>query len=109
MERPDLQALCRLRPDDEQPRSNVARSSRRLCTSCVQEGGFEGPENGPKQRRINNRLLSYRPKPKNNFKILAGERGPAQLQPLPTSLVYLHAISSHAKIIFYLNGNGDIV
>jgi len=28
-----------------------------LCTSCVQEGGFEGPENGPKQRRINNRLL----------------------------------------------------
>src|SRR5437660_7789466 len=32
-----------------------------LCTSCVQEGGFEGPENGPKQRRINNRLLSYRP------------------------------------------------
>src|SRR6266446_3132673 len=78
MERPDLQALCRLRPDDEQPRSNVARSSRRLCTSCVQEGGSEGPENGPKQRRINNRLLSYRPKPKNNFKILAGERGPAR-------------------------------
>src|SRR3984893_8038140 len=33
----------------------------RLCTSCVQEGGFEGPENGSKQRRINNRLLSYRP------------------------------------------------
>jgi len=32
-----------------------------LCTNCVQEGGFEGPENGPKQRRINNRLLSYRP------------------------------------------------
>src|SRR5438874_1191322 len=32
-----------------------------LCTFCVQEGGFEGPENGPKQRRINNRLLSYRP------------------------------------------------
>src|SRR5271170_5457729 len=32
-----------------------------LCTTCVQEGGFEGPENGPKQRRINNRLLSYRP------------------------------------------------
>jgi hypothetical protein len=32
-----------------------------LCTSCVQEGGFEGPENGPKQRRIYNRLLSYRP------------------------------------------------
>src|SRR6266699_3117698 len=32
-----------------------------LCTVCVQEGGFEGPENGPKQRRINNRLLSYRP------------------------------------------------
>ncbi len=32
------------------------------CTSCVQEGGFEGgPENGPKQRRINNRLLSHRP------------------------------------------------
>jgi hypothetical protein len=31
------------------------------CTSCVQEGGFEGPENGTKQRRINNRLLSYRP------------------------------------------------
>ena len=23
--------------------------------------------------------------------------------------VYLHAISSHAKIILYLNGNGDIV
>src|SRR5882762_8280170 len=42
-------------------RSRVARSSQRLCTSCVQEGGFEGPENGPKQRRINNRLLSYRP------------------------------------------------
>src|SRR5258708_5820558 len=32
-----------------------------LCTTCVQEGGFEGPEIGPKQRRINNRLLSYRP------------------------------------------------
>jgi hypothetical protein len=32
-----------------------------VCTVCVQEGGFEGPENGPKQRRINNRLLSYRP------------------------------------------------
>jgi len=32
-----------------------------LCTTCVQEGGFDGPENGPKQRRINNRLLSYRP------------------------------------------------
>jgi hypothetical protein len=32
-----------------------------LCTTCVQEGGFEGPEYGPKQRRINNRLLSYRP------------------------------------------------
>jgi hypothetical protein len=32
-----------------------------LCTTYVQEGGFEGPENGPKQRRINNRLLSYRP------------------------------------------------
>src|SRR5438046_6847543 len=34
---------------------------KRLCTTCVQEGGFEGPKNGPKQRRINNRLLSYRP------------------------------------------------
>ena len=32
-----------------------------LCTTCVQERSFEGPENGPKQRRINNRLLSYRP------------------------------------------------
>ena len=32
-----------------------------LWTSCVQEGGFEGPEIGPMQRRINNRLLSYRP------------------------------------------------
>lgn len=33
-----------------------------ICVQlCVQEGGFEGPENGPKQRRINNRLLSYRP------------------------------------------------
>ena len=32
-----------------------------LCTGCVQEGGFEGPENGLMQRRINNRLLSYRP------------------------------------------------
>src|ERR1700693_1275952 len=53
-----------------------------LGTTCVQEGGFEGPENGPKQRRINNRLLSYRPKSRNNLKILAGERGPAQLQPL---------------------------
>src|SRR6266436_6517280 len=31
------------------------------CTGCVQESGFEGPEKGPKQRRINNRLLSYRP------------------------------------------------
>ena len=39
-----------------------------LCTTCVQEGGFEGPENGPKQRRINNRLLSYRPKSKNTLK-----------------------------------------
>src|SRR5882762_3123530 len=45
------------------------------CTVCVQEGGFEGPENGPKQRRINNRLLSYRPKSKNNSKILAGGQG----------------------------------
>src|SRR5438093_3119006 len=44
-----------------QPRSNVHVPRKRLCTSCVQEGGFEGPENGPKQRRINNRLLSYRP------------------------------------------------
>ena len=43
-----------------------------LCTTCVQEGGFEGPENGPKQRRINNRLLSYRPKSKDNFEILTG-------------------------------------
>jgi len=34
-----------------------------LCTSCVQEGGFKGAEIGPKQRRINNRLLSYRPMP----------------------------------------------
>src|SRR5260370_32846964 len=57
-----------------------------LCTSCVQEGGFEGPENGPKQRRINNRLLSYRPKSKNDFRILAGERGVAQLQPLARTL-----------------------
>ena len=32
-----------------------------LRTTCVQEGRFEGPENGPKQPRINNRLLSYRP------------------------------------------------
>ena len=39
----------------------VGVQSTRLCTGCVQEGGFEGPENGPKQRRINNRLLSYRP------------------------------------------------
>src|ERR1700674_1412372 len=53
-----------------------------LGTTCVQEGGFEGPENGPKQRRINNRLLSYRPKSRNNLKILAGEGGPVQLQPL---------------------------
>src|SRR5437016_5605096 len=44
-----------------QPRSNVHVPRKRLCTSCVHEGGFEGPENGPKQRRINNRLLSYRP------------------------------------------------
>src|SRR5437867_12482396 len=44
-----------------QPRSNVHVPHKRLCTSCVHEGGFEGPENGPKQRRINNRLLSYRP------------------------------------------------
>src|SRR6266404_254824 len=39
----------------------VGVQSTRLCTGCVQEGEFEGPENGPKQRRINNRLLSYRP------------------------------------------------
>src|SRR5208282_2493035 len=32
-----------------------------LCTTYVQEGGFEGPGIGPKQCRINNRLLSYRP------------------------------------------------
>src|ERR1700682_6281651 len=32
-----------------------------FCTTCVQEGGLEGSENGPKQRRINNSLLSYRP------------------------------------------------
>ena len=51
----------------------------------VQEGGFEGPENGPKQRRINNRLLSYRPKSKNGSRILAGGQGPAQLQPLRRS------------------------
>src|SRR2546422_11474060 len=60
----DAKYLCELLvilSGSRQPRSNVARSSRRLCTSCVQEGGFEGPENGPKQRRINNRLLSYRP------------------------------------------------
>src|SRR5437660_8077936 len=44
-----------------QPRSNVHVPRKRLCTSCVHEGGFERPENGPKQRRINNRLLSYRP------------------------------------------------
>src|SRR3981189_2016049 len=53
-----------------------------LCTTCVQEGGFEGPENGPKQRRINNRLLSYRPKSKNNSKIVAGGQGLARPQPL---------------------------
>ena len=29
-----------------------------LCTTCVQEGRFEGLENGPKQRKINNRLAS---------------------------------------------------
>src|ERR1700741_4568323 len=33
-----------------------------LCTFCVQEGGFEGPENRLKRRRINNRLISNRPK-----------------------------------------------
>ena len=27
----------------------------KLCTTCVQEKCSEGPENGPKQRRINNR------------------------------------------------------
>jgi hypothetical protein len=32
-----------------------------LCTTCVQNRGFEGPENGPKQRRINKQHLSYRP------------------------------------------------
>src|SRR5690242_382131 len=38
---------------------------------CI-KGGFEGLENGPKQRRINNRLLSYRPKSRNNnLEILA--------------------------------------
>jgi len=58
----------------------VEFSGKALCTTCVQEGGLEGPENGPKQRRINNRLLSYRPKSRNNFKILAGGRYPAQLQ-----------------------------
>src|SRR4029077_654759 len=47
--------------DYRQLRSSGVRSSRRLCTSCVQEGGFEGPEIGSMQRRINNRLLSYRP------------------------------------------------
>jgi len=31
-----------------------------VCTSCVQKGGFEGLKM-TKQRRINNRLLSYRP------------------------------------------------
>ena len=34
-----------------------------LGTTCVQEGGFEGPEIGPKQRRINNRRLGYRLNP----------------------------------------------
>src|ERR1700747_709559 len=33
-----------------------------LCTFCVQEGGFEGPENRLKRRRINSRLISNRPK-----------------------------------------------
>jgi hypothetical protein len=37
--------------------------SANLCTTCVQECGFKGPEIGPKQRRINNRLLSYRLNP----------------------------------------------
>src|SRR5260370_34707055 len=41
--------------------NNSRKKVKLLCTVCVQEGGFEGPENGPKQRRINNRLLSYRP------------------------------------------------
>src|SRR5712691_673868 len=49
-----LDELSKRRPDVHPTVSD-------LCTSCVQEGGFEGPENGPKQRRINNRLLSYRP------------------------------------------------
>src|SRR2546422_9688549 len=81
----DAKYLCELLvilSGSRQPRSNVACSSHDLCTSCVQEGGFEGPENGPKQRRINNRLLSYRPKLKNNFKILTGGQGPAQHQHL---------------------------
>jgi hypothetical protein len=45
--------------DYRQLRSSGVRSSRRFC---VQEGGFEGPEIGSMQRRINNRLLSYRPR-----------------------------------------------
>jgi hypothetical protein len=44
------------------PQEGATASSlcRCLCTTCVQECGFKGPEIGPKQRRINNRLLSYR-------------------------------------------------
>src|SRR5882762_170691 len=53
-----------------------------LCTTCVQEGGFEGPEKGIKQRRINKRLLSYRPKSGNNVKIPAGEGRLAELHSL---------------------------
>jgi hypothetical protein len=53
---------------------------------CVQEGGFAGPEIGPKQRRIKNRLLSYRPNVKNNLEVLSGrvltaQRIPASLMP----------------------------
>lgn len=34
----------------------------RVCAQhCAQEGSFVGPENGPKQRKINKQLLSYRP------------------------------------------------
>jgi len=52
---------------------------------CVQlvykKAGLKGLKMDLSKRRINNRLLSYRPKSKNNLRILAGERGPVQLRP----------------------------
>jgi hypothetical protein len=51
----------RVSPEAKSPGLFIGSRGFKLSTTCVQNSGFEGLENAPKQRRINNRLLSYTP------------------------------------------------